>query len=356
LKVPMGLRISQIVLSVAMVFFSACTPRSTPSAAVETPGAASASQLEPTSRPTMETTASVSTSMPQTPSPVLTPTPNQRTTPDTNILPVPTTKPYQGVPVSGTSACAITSPPLNMVGISTHPEVFGTGADPNYITLGPKAGCNPDWPVYDGKVSNEFELQRGAPVLAPIDMVLIGVNNRGAAHKIDDLSLYFESVSPDWPGMIVFVYHLQSSPLVLKDSQTQVEEWGSVLRAQGHLFYPDADYLAPANATSCEAMIGHKVRRGELIGFAGSVGFAGGTGSHSMASFCFKVQDSSMNPTVTKGNRYLHWVQSSSFFYWKSYSPNATFPSGVLAYPFECDGYQLPAEQDDVSFKYTATK
>jgi hypothetical protein len=71
-----------------------------------------------------------------------------------------------------------------------------------------------------------------------------------------------------------------------------------------------------------------------------------------MAPFCFKVSDTSINPTVIKGNRYLHWVQPSSFFYWKSYRPDAIFPRGVLAYPFETDGYQLPAEQHDVNFKY----
>jgi hypothetical protein len=101
---------------------------------------------------------------------------------------------------------------------------------------------------------------------------------------------------------------------------------------------------------ACEALIGYTVKRGELIGFAGSVG------THSFADFCFKVSDTSENPTVQRGNRYLHWVQPGSFFYWKCYSPDADFPSGVLAYPFECDGYQLPAEQHDVNFKYTAKK
>jgi len=43
-----------------------------------------------------------------------------------------------GVPA--TSASAITSPPPSMVGSNTHTEVFGTGADPNMITLGPKLG------------------------------------------------------------------------------------------------------------------------------------------------------------------------------------------------------------------------
>src|SRR4030042_6514254 len=106
------------------------------------------------------------------------------------------------IPVPNTSACAITSPPLSMEGINTHPEVYGTGADPNIITLGPKLGAHPDWQPYQNKISVEFELKRGTPVLAPIDMVLVGVNNRGAAYRIqdgvkvspfDDLGLYFES-------------------------------------------------------------------------------------------------------------------------------------------------------------------
>ena len=154
------------------------------------------------------------------------------------------------------------------------------------------------------------------------------------------------------PGkMIVFIYHLFSSPLVLKDSQNEFEEWGSkVIRAQGHLFDPTSDNMVAEYAISCDAMIGRSIRRGELVGFAGIVG------THSFADFCFKVSHTSENPTVQKGNRYLHWVQPSAFFYWKCYSPNANFPSGVLAYPFECEGYQLPPEQHDVNFKYTSTK
>ena len=50
--------------------------------------------------------------------------------------------PIAGVP--NTSASAITSPPLSMQGINTHTEMYGTGADPNIITLGPKVGGQPD--------------------------------------------------------------------------------------------------------------------------------------------------------------------------------------------------------------------
>ncbi len=272
-----------------------------------------------------------------------------------SLVPIPS--------VPDTSASAITSPPPNMKGINTHTQVFGTDADPNIITLGPKLGTNPDWPPYTNKHGMEFELSHGTPVLAPVDMVLVGFTKGYANNQIqsgqkqtpcDDLTLCFESASPDWPGMIIVVYHLFSSPLLLGHNQDPDcgvgEEWRSVVQTQGHLFYDVNDRIYPENsdARPCDALIGHTVKRGELIGFAGSVG------THSMASFCFKVPHTSENPTVQKGSRYLHWVQPGSFFYWKCYSPDADFPSGVLAYPFECDGYQLPAEQHDVNFKYTS--
>jgi len=130
--------------------------------------------------------------------------------------------PILGVP--DTSASAITSPPPNMEGINTHTQVYGTGADPNMITLGPKVGGHPGWEPYPDKTSMEFELNHGTPILAPIDMVMVGFNNRNANYRIqsgqkqtpyNDLELWFESASPDWPGMIIIVYHLLSSPLLL---------------------------------------------------------------------------------------------------------------------------------------------
>jgi len=252
-----------------------------------------------------------------------------------------------------------------MEGINTHTNVYGTGADPDMITLGPKSGGQPGWPAYSGKHGMEFELDHGAPVLAPIDMVLVGFRNNNAEYRIksgqkyapfNDLVLYFESASPDWPGMIIYTYHLLTSPLLLGHNQNpdccEVEEWGSAEQAEGHQYFDVEDYVISdkGNARSCDAMIGHLVKRGELIGFAGSVG------THSMAPFCFKVSHTAVNPTVGRGNRYLHWVQPGSFFYWKCYNPDADFPDGVLAYPFECGGYKLPSEQRDVNFKYTFRK
>ncbi len=290
----------------------------------------------------------------------------------------PTPTPIRGVP--NTSACAITSPPPSMVGINTHTEVYGTGADPDMITLGPKLGITlkSSTGYYATKHSMAWELKiHGTPVLAPIDMVLVGFQNNSITSGIgadgqrytpfNDLVLFFESASPDWPGMIIYVYHLYSSPLLLGQNInpdcSECEDWGGNFPRQGHLYMGNIDYVTDSsNAGACEALIGYTVKRGELIGFAGSVG------THSFVDIGFKVSDTSKNPLFglnTKGidpsiaqtgNPYLHWVQPGAFFYWKSYSPDAIFPSGVLAYPFECDGYQLPPEQHDVNFKYSVNK
>ena len=335
------------ILILTMLF--GCSPKA--------PAPLSPAQEAPPPPVPVETTSPTPTSIPGS-----TPTTTPETTP-TTPADTATLTPIRGVPA--TSASAITSPPPSMVGINTHTEVYGQGADPDMITLGPKLGSHPEKTVYATKLGMEFELGHGTPVLAPIDMVLVGFKNSSANYRIqdgqkntpfNDLRLYFESVSPDWPGMIIFVYNLYSSPLLLGHYQnpdcSECEEWGSTDQAQGHLFFPFDDYVTQGkgNAGACEALIGYTVKRGELIGFAGSVG------THSMAPFCFKVSDTSENPTVQKGNRYLHWVQAASFFYWKSYRPDANFPSGVLAYPFESDGYQLPAEQHNVNFKYTSKK
>ena len=300
-------------------------------------------------------------------------TPPPKTPPKT---PKPTPPPVP-ISVPDTSACAITSPPPSMEGINTHTELYGTGADPDIITLGPKVGGHPGWAPYEHKCGMSFEAyNRGSPVLAPFDMVLVGFrdtsNNQivsgGTFAQADDVKLFFESASPDWPGMIIYVYHLYSSPLLLGQNINpdcgDVEPGTGIIQAQGHLYMGNMDYVTDkGNAGACEALIGYMVKRGELIGFAGSVG------THSFVDIGFKVSDTSENPLfglkgtdtsgerhVQTGNPYLHWVQPGSFFYWKSYSPDVIFPSGVLAYPFECDGYQLPAEQHDVNFKYTASK
>ncbi|MFH1227789.1 MAG: hypothetical protein V1701_07790 [Planctomycetota bacterium] len=290
-------------------------------------------------------------------------TSNITTTPTPTAIPVSSPAPVPTVP--DTSACAITLPPPGMEGINTHTELYGMGADPNLITLGPKLGSHPDKIPYPGKRGMEFELKHGTPLLAPIDMVLVGFSNNSAKHRTrsgqksapyNDLLLCFESASPDWPGLIILVYHLYSSPLLRGHYQNpdcgECDEWGDNVQAQGHLFFEvnDDANIKKGNVDACGALLGYALKRGQLFGYAGSVG------THSMASFCFKVSHTSVNPTVQKGNRHLHWVQPGAFFYWKCYSPGANFPKGVLAYPFECEGYQLPAEQRDVNFKYTPKK
>jgi len=302
-----------------------------------------------------------------------------------NIITNPTPPPILGVPY--TSASAITSPPSSMEGINTHTEMHGTGADPNMITLGPKFSVPQEKIGYPTKHSMGWELKiPGTPVLAPIDVVLVGFQNNNAYRitsgqnvtPIDDLVLFFESTSPDWPDMIIYAYHLSSSPLLLghninPDCGAVEEPRGENIQAEGHLYMGNRDYVVTnkGNATACEALIGYKLKRGELIGFAGTVPAPDGisTSTHSFVDIGFKVSDTSENPLfglkesdnskrwdVQTGNPYLHWVQPGSFFYWKCYGPDADFPSGVLAYPFECDGYQLPAEQRDVNFKYTSKK
>lgn len=286
---------------------------------------------------------------------------NPTSTPDSVFSPtsIPT--------IPTTSASAITSPPPSMQGINTHTELYGgTGADQNLITLGPKIDNYSRSTPYSGKLGFEFELASKTPLLAPLDMTLIGFQNNSTAYGIgadgqkytpmNGLMLSFESDSPDWPGVVIVLYHLYTSPLI--PGHYQNPECGDVeigtknVQAEEHLYfsYNDNVTIATGNAEACQALIGYKVKRGELIGYAGNVG------EHSFASFCFKVPDKSINPTVKNGNRNLHWVQPASFFYWKSYSPNVDFPSGVLAYPFEIDGYQLPAEQRNVNFKYTSKK
>jgi hypothetical protein len=107
-----------------------------------------------------------------------------KTTTTLDATKVTTPAPIRGVP--STSASAITSPPPSMVGINTHTEVYGQDADPNMITLGPKLSFNPNNPGYVTKHSMAWELKiHGTPVLAPIDMILVGFQN-SSAYRITD--------------------------------------------------------------------------------------------------------------------------------------------------------------------------
>ena len=127
----------------------------------------------------------------------------------------------------------------------------------------------------------EFELKHGVPILAPIDMVLVGFKNGSAEYRIrsdgqqqapyNDLGLAFESANPDWPGMIIAVYHLLSSPLLVGHNQNpdcaEAETWGrdqsSPGQPQGHMFYTFNDNSQEkGNARSCNTLIGYSVKRG----------------------------------------------------------------------------------------------
>lgn len=264
-----------------------------------------------------------------------------------------------GVPLR--PASAITGPPASLAGVNLQQARYGTGADPAMITLGPKTGGSAGGTAYQGKTSMEFELPDGTPVLAPLDMRLVGFDNRSAVRRtkpdgqvqspFDDLELCFQSAAPDWPGLLTCVYHVRSSPLLLGQGLTGacsvVPEWIGTDQAAGHLFYERDDYVRPASARSdaCGALLGRLVRRGGVIAYAGAVG------QHTFASFRFKVPAAATNPLVRKGDPHLHWVQPGSFFYWACFGRATVFSPGVLAYPFECEGYRLPAAQRDPGFK-----
>jgi len=270
---------------------------------------------------------------------------------------IQTLTPTPGVP--DTSASAITLPPSSMDGINSQTQFYGGGADPNMITLGPKEGGLQGRP-YPSKLGMEFEVKDKTPILAPLDMEFIGFQNLSAKIRsgqphtpYNDLFLCFKSTDPDWPGLIFCIYHLYTSPLLqghnIDPACSEIEIWGTFQQSRGMRYYPQNEGSTDKNYQPCKDLIGKQLKRGELIAFAGRVG------DHSMAPVMFKVPYNKENPTVQQGsNKFLHWVQPGLFFYWKCYAPDAFFPSGVLAYPFECDGYQLPSEQRNVDFKYGA--
>jgi len=266
------------------------------------------------------------------------------------------------VPPTKISVSALSKPPVNMQGINDQHVLFSGGMDPAFVTLGPKTGSRPDLGSYAGKTGVNFEIPLGKPILAPMDAHFIGFNDRNSDFRngmdgtlqvpFDDLELCFESTSSDWPGLIFCFYHLQNSPLLLGINKTpacsNAKEWPGPLLAQGWQFFTENDYSTPLNSVSesCQALLGREVKRGAVIAYSGTVG------DHSQAPIKMKVLDKSLNPTVKSGNKNLHWVQGDVFFYWKCYGMNAQFEKGVLAYPWECDGYTVPVEEQSVDFKY----
>lgn len=261
-----------------------------------------------------------------------------------------------------TSASAITNPPKDMTGINTEHSLFSGGMDPNYVTLGPKLGSRPELGSYDGKSGVNFEIPFGLPILAPMDAKFIGFNNRNSDFRngmdgtlqvpFDDLELCFQSTSKDWPGVIFCFYHLSNSPLLLGINKDPLcgnaTEWPGPMRADGWQYYTNNEMLAPVNDLSkaCKGLLGKTIKRGEIVAYSGTVG------NHSQAPIKMKVPNKEINPTSMKGDKNLHWVQGDLFFYWKCFSPTAKFEPGVLAYPWECEGYKVSNEQQSTEFKY----
>jgi hypothetical protein len=254
------------------------------------------------------------------------------------------------------SAAALTGPPAIMTGINAMHEVlesedadilFGTQADPLTVTLGPTDGGFPDFPAYEGKNSLNFKMPLLTPIIAPLDLTFSGFKNRSAIYRqdrpdglrtepFDDLELCFESASSDWPGMVMCVYHLRTTPLLQAHLQNDDcgirEKWDGEGAEQGRIYYlENSSERSNGNPKSCSPLLGSAVKRGEVLGFSGLVG------DNPHSAFKFKVQSDLKNPLTEQGDPYLHWVQPKPFFYWQCFDPATEFQPGVLAYPFDCD-------------------
>ena len=228
---------------------------------------------------------------------------------------------------------------------------FGTQADINMVTLGPKDGGYPKYPPYNGKNSLNIKMPLTTAVLAPLDLEFIGYKNRSAemrkrGNKItrpyDDIEICFKSVNNEVLSLVMCIYHLQSSPLLPNFSKNEKcgirPDWDikkNVAKA-GLIYYERTTgvYSYSEMSDPCGAKLGNVYRRGEVIGYSGAVG------NNPHVGFRFKVLGKEPNPLSSKSrikNLYLHWVQPSVFFKWKCFDPNADFDSDVLAYPFDCN-------------------
>ncbi len=279
--------------------------------------------------------------------------------------------PATTVPVSPVdTASGVTGPPADMTGINrmhgllraTDSSIqFGTQADPDTVTLGPTDGGVPTYPPYEGKNSLNIKMPKMTPVLAPLDVRFVGFKNRSATYRqrpgmrvspFDDLELCFESVSDDWPGLVLCVYHLYTTPLLQAHLDNEAcgiqEEWDGSGARKGRIYYLDNSTEGSENdPESCEPLLGSVIERGGVIGYSGQVG----TNPHS--GFRFKVRSEDQNPLTTAGDPYLHWVQPSVFFYWQCFEQDAIFQPGVLAYPFDCESLQssIPDREHGRGFK-----
>ena len=249
-----------------------------------------------------------------------------------------------------------------MSGINDHQDLFSGGLDSKIVTLGPTTGLHPELTPYDGKNGMNYEVPVNTPILAPLDSKFMGFNNRNSNFRngmdgtkqvpFDDLQICFESKSSDWPGLVYCFYHLKNSPLLrginISKSCSNADEWPGPLRAEGLQVFTEDMYTLPQNSASksCKGLIGKTVKRGAVVGFAGTVG------EHSQAPIMVKVRSPEVSSIVKKGDKFLHWVQPDVFFYWKCFSTKAKFEPGVLAYPFPCNGYKVTAAQRKITFKY----
>jgi hypothetical protein len=181
--------------------------------------------------------------------------PVARTT--SEVQPTSTLPPSAPIPAS-----AITHSPADISVVNTMHDAllsndseirFGTQADPLTVTLGPADGGFPDYPAYEGKHSVNIQMPLLKLVIAPIDMEFVGFKNRSAVYRqdspdqgrmepFDDLELCFESVAEDWPGMIICVYHLHTTPLLeshLENDDCGIQEkWdgGALKRAESTIW------------------------------------------------------------------------------------------------------------------------
>lgn len=260
------------------------------------------------------------------------------------------------VAVPAGTASAVTSSPADLFDINSHHDLllssdsrirFGTQADPATVTLGPTDGGEPSWPPYDGKHSLNFQMPKETPVLAPLDLRFVGFKNRSAVYRqdtdedesmspFDDLDLCFEAVGDDWPGMVVCVYHLYTSPLLPAHLEHEAcgiqERWDGGGAEAGRIYYlSNSTERSARDPESCRPLLGSIIERGGLIGYSGQVG------DNPHSAFRFKVRSGDPNPLTEAGDPYLHWVQPSVFFYWRCFEPDAVFQPGVLAYPFDCE-------------------
>ena len=250
-------------------------------------------------------------------------------------------------------ASAITHPPADMSNVNGMHDIlrseeayirFGTQADPSTVTLGPTDGGILDYPPYEGKNSLNFKMPLMTPIIAPINMEFVGFKNRSASFRqdnpdsprqepFDDLELCFESVSADWPGMIMCVYHLHTSPLLrshLSNDDCGIQEkWTGTGAEKGRIYYlENSSDRSQNNPESCDPLLGTTLKRGDLLGYSGQVG------NNPHSGFRFKVKSDKKTHLPTRVTRiyigcsHLHFstgnasilIPNSNPAYWRTHS------------------------------------